>query len=303
MSTNTLIIGAVLLTAGLAGAQEPARSQEQQEFKQQQEMEMKLRQMYEMQAGIVRVPLETKVVKDAPYSAEFVSERVQVLPDGNRIVKRETGRVFRDSEGRTRREQDAEPGRVGHITISDPVTKIAYSLDPETKVAWKTLVDIAVRIRESFDHLSTDPAEVELKRKLEAELSAQKYEQQQKEQEAAARGILRKVKPEWDEKVEQLEPRQVEGVMAEGTRTTRTIPAGAIGNEQPIVTVTEEWRSPELQVLVLTQTMDPRTGESTYKLLNVSRAEPGPSWFEVPPDYTVKETGVRKAAGVMKRKQ
>ena len=64
----------------------------------------------------------------------------------------------------------------------------------------------------------------------------------------------------WDEKTEKLPARNIEAVMAEGTRTTRTIPAGAIGNEQPLVTVTEEWRSPELQVLVLTRTSDPRTG-------------------------------------------
>jgi len=90
-------------------------------------------------------------------------------------------------------------------------------------------------------------------------------------------------------------------VTAEGTRTTRTIPAGAIGNEQPIVTVTEEWRSPDLQVLVLTRMTDPRTGESTYKLTGISRADPNLAWFEVPGDYTVKETGIRKAAGVMKK--
>ncbi len=84
--------------------------------------------------------------------------------------------------------------------------------------------------------------------------------------------------------------------MAEGKRVTRTIPAGAIDNEQPIVSVTEEWRSPELQVLVMTRTSDPRTGESVYKLQNIIRAEQNSSWFEVPPDYTVKESGIRKMA-------
>ena len=57
--------------------------------------------------------------------------------------------------------------------------------------------------------------------------------------------------------------------LAEGRRVTRTIPAGRIGNEQPIVSVTEEWRSPELQVLVMTRTADPRTGESVYKPQNI----------------------------------
>ena len=100
--------------------------------------------------------------------------------------------------------------------------------------------------------------------------------------------------PEWEEKAEVLPARNIEGVMAEGRRITRTIPAGAIGNEQPIVSVTEEWRSPELQVLVMTRTSDPRTGESVYRLQNITRAEPNGSWFEVPADYTIRETGVRR---------
>lgn len=302
MTSNTVIVGVVLVTVGLASPQEPARVVPQQhlEFQKQQEMEMKLRQIGEMQAVGIRVPLEGKAVKGAPYSAEFVSESLQVLPDGNRIVRRETGRIYRDSEGRTRREQDVEPGRAWHVAITDPVANVSYSLDPETKVAWQTPAGIAVYIKERAAHASTDPAEVERKRRLEGELAQkqQQYEDQQRKQEQmAAAGVVRKAEKPWDEKVEKLDPRQIEGVLAEGTRTTRTIPAGAIGNEQPIVTVTEEWRSPDLQVLVLTQTKDPRTGESTYKLLSVNRSEPNPSWFEVPADYTVKETGVRKAAG------
>ena len=104
--------------------------------------------------------------------------------------------------------------------------------------------------------------------------------------------------PGWDEKTEVLPARNIEGVMAEGKRTTRTIPAGAIGNEQPIVSTTEEWRSPELQALVMTRTADPRTGESVYKLQNITRAEPNLSWFEVPADYTIRESGVRRIAPI-----
>ena len=70
--------------------------------------------------------------------------------------------------------------------------------------------------------------------------------------------------PAWDEKVETLPARQIEGVSAEGTRTTRTIPAGAIGNERPIVMVTEEWRSPDLQVLVLDH--DIRSADGRFDL-------------------------------------
>src|SRR5215471_17331579 len=45
------------------------------------------------------------VVKNAPYSAEAVTETIQTLADGNRIVQNSTSKIYRDSAGRTRREQ------------------------------------------------------------------------------------------------------------------------------------------------------------------------------------------------------
>lgn len=235
----------------------------------------------------MRVPLEGGVVTGAPYSAEVITESVQVLGDGNRIVRRTTGRVYRDGQGRTRREEDREPGHVAVISISDPVAKVAYSLDPDAKSAWK--METAARTYEwKIATASTDPAEMDRRKKLEAEM-------------VAARGradmtVAIRRAPAWEEKTEKLVAKNIEGVMAQGTRTTRTIPAGAIGNEQPILNVTEEWRSQDLQVLVLTRTSDPRSGESTYRLANIVRADPGQSWFEVPPDYTVRESPLKKVA-------
>jgi hypothetical protein len=100
-------------------------------------------------------------------------------------------------------------------------------------------------------------------------------------------------------KLERLPARQIESVTAEGTRRTTTIPAGAVGNELPIVITSEEWFSPELQVLVLTERNDPRLGTSIYRLLNINRAEPAPYLFQVPSDYALKEAGMfRKAEPV-----
>ena len=79
-----------------------------------------------------------------------------------------------------------------------------------------------------------------------------------------------------------------------------TIPVGAIGNERPIVVTSEEWTSPELKVLVLSESNDPRTGTSTYKLVNLKRADPSPSLFQVPSDYAVIQTpgrGVGRGEG------
>ena len=91
-----------------------------------------------------------------------------------------------------------------------------------------------------------------------------------------------------------LEHKTIEGVAVEGRKTTTVIPAGQIGNEQPITITSEEWRSPELNLLVLTKHSDPRSGESSYRLMNIIRAEPDVSLFMVPADYTVRETGIRR---------
>jgi hypothetical protein len=81
----------------------------------------------------------------------------------------------------------------------------------------------------------------------------------------------------------------IEGVPAQGTRITRTIPAGQIGNVQPIVITTENWYSPGLKVLVMSKSNDPRMGETSYKLTNIQRSEPAPSLFQPPDDYTVRD--------------
>src|SRR5262249_21143634 len=90
-------------------------------------------------------------------------------------------------------------------------------------------------------------------------------------------------------KTESLGTQTIEGVSAEGTRTTLTIPAGEIGNTLPIEVVDETWYSPELQITVMTKHRDPRSGENTYRLTNINRSEPDRSLFEVPADYTVSE--------------
>jgi hypothetical protein len=81
----------------------------------------------------------------------------------------------------------------------------------------------------------------------------------------------------------------MEGVMVNGVRTTRTIPAGQIGNERPITIVTEVWMSPELKTVVYSKRSDPRMGEQTFRLSNITRTEPNPALFAVPADFKVVE--------------
>jgi hypothetical protein len=94
-----------------------------------------------------------------------------------------------------------------------------------------------------------------------------------------------------------LGTQMVNGVSAEGTRTTRTIPAGAIGNEKPIVISVERWYSPDLQMNVMIKRSDPRTGDNVFQLTNIIRSEPEPTLFQVPSDYTVKQGRMKGKSG------
>ncbi len=81
----------------------------------------------------------------------------------------------------------------------------------------------------------------------------------------------------------------MEGLAVQGTRETSTLAVGAIGNDRPIQIVSEHWYSPELQTLVMSRHNAPRTGEETFRLTNVTRAEPPAYLFQVPAGYQVTE--------------
>jgi len=261
---------------------------------------------FEVQA---RMPLETRTVKSAPYSAEVVTDHVQQLADGNRIVEHSSGRVYRDKEGRVRREEDRPSGNPS-ISIVDPVDGVAYSLDPERRIAWKTSTQTGVAIMNKLDAAKTEAAkvegaktEVEMKRRSElgAALEMRKKEEARRAGETmtveAGGGIVtmkRSLNGGEQHKEEALAAKTLEGVRVEGRRITTTIAAGAIGNEWPITVVSEEWTSPDLQVLVLTDRKDPRAGDSSYKLQRIVRSEPSATLFQVPSDYEVRETGIRR---------
>ena len=243
-----------------------------------------------------------KVVKGAPYSAQAVTESVQTLSDGNRIVNKSTAAIYRDSEGRTRREQTirgvgafANGGEVPQIIfINDPVSGTSYTLDPRTHIARKMPpmhFRFNFKVPASGDEKGGDVVQAAPPDRVEK----RQVESGRVEMGRAEMGI--KAAPDtqfiwgWRNEVaiaEALGKQNVEGVEAEGTRSTVTIPAGEIGNERPIEIVNERWYSAELQTLVMSRHSDPRFGESSYRLTNIDRSEPAKSLFEVPADYTLK---------------
>jgi hypothetical protein len=260
---------------------------------------------YEVQA---RVPLEAKTLKAAPYSAEVVTDHTQSLPDGNRIVEHTTGRVYRDKEGRVRREEDRPSGNPS-ISIVDPVAGVSYALDPEKRIAWKTPIQAGMMIMDKLDAVRPEAG---VRRRTgdgpDHPVFSGAVETRHKEGGVPGHGgetmaveatggfvTLRRFPAGGEQhKEEALAARMLEGVRVEGVRTTRTIAAGAIGNEWPITSVSEEWTSPDLQVLVLTERKDPRNGDSSYRLQRIVRGEPAASLFQVPSDYEVKDTGIRR---------
>ena len=362
---------------------------------------------------------DSKVVKGAPYSAEAVTESVQMLADGNRITHASKASIYRDAEGRMRRDQTLnhigpwatsdEPAQT--IFINDPVAGANYTLNPRTRTAFKTSYGFfygADRSGAPDDHrivlMPGAKEAVVLAGPREGDASrAQVFmrsgngavvvsQDAPKTINAGANGLagkaIKRVPPtyppiakaagaqgpvsvqivvgesgavesakatsghpllqqaavdaarQWQfsptklsgnavkvsgmisfvftlpkeedasgettfmrtpapgsapagERVkpvrESLGKQMIEGVEAEGTRTTTTFPAGMMGNERPINIVSERWYSPELQTVVMSKHSDPRFGETTYRLTNINRSEPARTLFEVPSDYTVKD--------------
>jgi len=226
-----------------------------------------------------KIGFETKVVKGAPYSATAEAETVQTLADGNRIRNKTTTLVYRDGEGRTRREVvGKEQSLPTEVFISDPASGVNYSLDTQRRVALKTQVNLQELDLEKMKFAAEmEMKQRELKRRTQASGQVMRAEDEE---------IVKKSQPI----VESLGQQIIEGVLCEGRRATFTIPAGEAGNEQPITTVNEQWYSAELQVYVLTKQSDPRTGETIYRLSNINRGEPDRALFEVPADYIVTET-------------
>jgi hypothetical protein len=86
---------------------------------------------------------------------------------------------------------------------------------------------------------------------------------------------------------ESLGTKTILGLQATGTRVTRTIPAGQIGNTKPISIVTERWVSNDLQIPLTTTHTDPMMGTMTSTVTSVTRGEPDASLFQVPSDYKI----------------
>jgi hypothetical protein len=206
------------------------------------------------------VGLGDKTVTGAPFSASFSTESTETLADGNQIKHTSTGTIARDSQGRTRRDMTLPAFRpmavagqsAPHVTfVNDPVAGTRYILEADTKTARQ---------------MPPPPDKSEFTKGAHN----------------GGHGAADK-----ETVTTSLGTQTIGGVTAEGTRYTRTIPAGQIGNVKPIVIVTERWYSADLQMVVMTKRSDPRSGDTVFQMTSIARTEPAATLFQVPADYAV----------------
>lgn len=232
-----------------------------------------------------------KAVKGAPYSLEATVETEQILADGNRIGHHQVVRVYRDSEGRTRREEtlaalgpwaaSGTPPTI--VTILDPVSGVTYSLDPENKIATKLPTGLPGKVTMSKGFHTNGPG-IAISESPDGPQTtigvggAVVFQS----------GIASQVEQP-DEASESIGKETIAGVSAEGVRLTMTIPTEAMGNERPIEVTRERWFSPELQIVLRSKQSDPRFGVTTYEVTKLDRANPAHSLFEVPREYQIRK--------------
>jgi hypothetical protein len=257
---------AIILAAGACTgpAQEPAR---------QEELKRLEADLTKLAASQFRVngAIMGNTVKGEPYSGLEITEHTQMLSDGTRIHTESQTMVFRDSEGRLRRETPNE------ITIWDPVAGTSYVLNPKTQTGRQV----------PLSKTAAGPGSKGGRGGAEAAIAVDQLVFQRLR--AFADGENRGGQIPAAPKHEALGQQVIEGVNAEGTRETSTLDAGAIGNDRPIHIMAESWYSKELQTTIKTVHSDPRTGEEVFRLTNVSGVEPAPYLFQVPAGYQITE--------------
>jgi hypothetical protein len=219
-----------------------------------------------------------------PFTAVAVTEFSHTLADGNRITNKHQVTLYRDSHGRFRSEGTMPPmGEFAvdqphsFVVIHDPVAGKRFLLNPDKKVAHvMALPNHGPKGSQAGKGMGADVAPAGPDAMDSAETTNPNVTK------------------------ESLGTQTINGIGAQGTRFTRLIPAGTIGNDKPITVTREVWYSPDLQMVVESKHSDPRFGDTVYSLTNIQRTEPAASLFTVPPDFTVKEGGPHKGMRGMK---
>ena len=230
----------------------------------------------------------TSAIRGHPFSARIVWENSHVVEDGTQISQKSLGFYARDSQGRTHRAQgpyfpaDLPESRhmITRITLYDPQTKSSITLVPKTKMATKTVYPLCK----------------DLAQQAAPGISAGRLGNVQSDRPSGVEGAPAQTSGGQSESArsrahtEPLGEMNIEGLIARGTRTVRSIPVGQVGNDKRLEIVQEEWYAPEIQEVILREIRDPRQGDTVFRLTNIQIGEPPANLFEIPSDYTTGET-------------
>jgi len=261
---------------------------------------------------------QDRVVKNAPYSAQAVSERLQQLADGNQIERRSRTASYRDSAGRTRMEVQDDEGKLRTVTIHDPVAQVTWILNPRSRSATRLPRAETARANAAAEAARSAAQRIRIEEGDGAngrQIVVRRIEDKAGDRRETVRvievppivagaggldpqALAARIGPlaagaagdaRWSAKAStrELGTREFDGVKAEGKVRSYEIPAGEVGNRAPITVADESWYAPELQVTVYAKHSDPRSGDYVYRLEDIRRAEPDSALFTVPADYKV----------------
>jgi hypothetical protein len=272
----------------------------------------------------VSSPLGAQAASGKPIYAEFTTAHHQSFTDGNRISRSTFSCIYRDAQGRIRREsQLSVPGlpagiaAATFITIVDHQLGFGYVLNPQEMVAHR--YDLNAAGSSYVARLNTQAAGSALL-PPDAKPAAVAANSATPAASAASQWRMhafspRNIHPAMDGvpgaeeagytsaptmridqpflaapnpvRTENLGEQMILGFRAHGTRVITTLPAGQIGNDRPIDIVSEQWFSPDLEVVMRSMHEDPWAGEFTTTITKVSRGDQAASLFEVPSAYKI----------------
>lgn len=223
-------------------------------------------------------------IRNAPFSAAVSTAYDRVLANGNHIHRETRGNVFRDPQGRVRTETQIQspggPDSCEHVAIQDPVLREVIHLDSKTRTAY------VHHLGGAFPATASEAGSVAANKPASVVVA---------QQGSPANTIAVPLHSEAAKSpaIEFLGSKMLEGVPVIGTRTTRVIPDGS---NDPIVAVSDIWFSRDLQMVILSISDDGQGGRSVMRVTNVVRSAPNEQLFQVPADYTVKDSNPMAAA-------
>jgi hypothetical protein len=259
--------------------------------------------------GAIRA-LSEQVVTGEPYLAQAVTELQQTTADGTHITQSSTATIARDSQGRTVRSEtlegihrwvsksgsSGESGKTTLTTIFDPVASQHIDYTSDSGVAHVITMNSSGDAPSTSGQISgyrsamdTGPALISGPPPPGAPAVAISMGFNPLHADSSGQSNANTVS---------LGTKTVDGLAAQGSRSTMTIPAGTMGNDKDIVVTQETWYSPELEMVLASIHSDPRFGVTTYSVTNLQREEPDASLFQVPAGYTVQRIDGQVIIGI-----